>query len=416
MKKLYYLVKFSLVAAFLFFHYVALAQVGVGTVSPTAGTKFEIVGAGTTSATTALLVRNSSSTTPLLLVRDDGKVSIGNSNNIHMLDVSGNARIGNYLHSNYNNEILAGVDPAGYFYGAGSGLNSSNIPIYIGDRASNIIFSTSTSTLQGSEKMRITSGGSVGIGTISPTSTALLELSSDAKGFLPPRMTTAQRNAITGPATGLVVFNTTVQSLEVNSSSGWQTLRALDYPSIQIGTQYWMDKNLEVTTYSNGDIIPYVPDATTWASLTSGAWCYYNNDPSSGYGKLYNWYAAADSRGLCPAGWHVPTDAEWTTLVTFLGGSSVAGGKMKTTGTTRWSSTNVGATNSSYFAALPGGIRQSNGTTFGSIGNVGYWWSSTQSSVSATAAWSRSLYYDASDISINEYPKNNGFSVRCIKN
>jgi uncharacterized protein (TIGR02145 family) len=400
MKKLFFLVKFSLVAACLFFHFAVLAQVGVGTVSPTAGTKFEIVGAGTTSATTALLVRNSSSATPLLLVRDDGKVSIGN-----------------YLHSNYNNEILAGVDPAGYFYGTGSGLNSSNIPIYIGDRASNIIFSTSTSTLQGSEKMRITSGGSVGIGTISPTSTALLELSSDAKGFLPPRMTTAQRNAITSPATGLVVFNTSVQSLEVKSSSGWQTLRALDYPSIQIGTQYWMDKNLEVTTYSNGDIIPYVPDATTWAGLTSGAWCYYNNDPSSGYGKLYNWYAAADSRGLCPAGWHVPTDVEWTALATFLGGSSVAGGKMKTTGTTRWApSPNVNSTNSSGFAALPGGYRQSDGTTTGSPGSAGYWWSSTQSSVSTTAAWSRSLYYDDNAISMNEYPKKNGFSVRCIKN
>lgn len=414
MKKLYFLVKFSLVAACLFFHFAVLAQVGVGTVSPTAGTKFEIVGAGTTSATTALLVRNSSSATPLLLVRDDGKVSIGNSNNIHMLDVSGNARIGNYLHSNYNNEILAGVDPAGYFYGTGSGLNSSNIPIYIGDRASNIIFSTSTSTLQGSEKMRITSGGSVGIGTISPTSTALLELSSDAKGFLPPRMTTAQRNAITSPATGLVVFNTSVQSLEVKSSSGWQTLRALDYPSIQIGTQYWMDKNLEVTTYSNGDIIPYVPDATTWAGLTSGAWCYYNNDPSSGYGKLYNWYAAADSRGLCPAGWHVPTDLEWTALVAFLGGSSVAGGKMKTTGTTRWASAvNVNSTNSSGFAALPGGRRFDNAASE-YLGSRGYWWSATQAS--ATHAWNLNIFFDSDATSFNDFRKWYGFSVRCIKN
>jgi uncharacterized protein (TIGR02145 family) len=137
-----------------------------------------------------------------------------------------------------------------------------------------------------------------------------------------------------------------------------------------------MENNLEVTNYRNGDIIPYVSDPTAWAGLTTGAWCYYKNDLKSGYGKLYNWYAVNDIRGLAPAGWHVPTDAEWTTLTTFLGGVSVAGGKMKTTGTKSWKTPNTAATNSSGFSGLPGGYC-SNAGTFFNVDYFGYWWSST---------------------------------------
>ena len=255
----------------------------------------------------------------------------------------------------------------------------------------------------------------VGIGTTTPAATAQLDVSSTTKGFLPPRMTTTQRDAISSPATGLVIFNSTTNGLEFKSSTGWVLLSAattVSYPSVLIGTQYWMDKNLELTTYRNGDLIPYVTDPTAWASLTTGAWCYYNNDPSSGYGKLYNWYAVNDSRGLAPQGWHIPTDAEWTTLSTLLGGTSAAGGKMKTTGTTRWTSPNTGATNESGFAGLPGGGGYFNGT-FSYIDNYGYWWSSTEYNTSL--AWFRVLVYVNGSVERSYFNKEIGFSVRCLR-
>src|SRR5262245_15639657 len=101
--------------------------------------------------------------------------------------------------------------------------------------------------------------------------------------------------------------------------------------NIVIGTQQWMAKNLDVAFYRNGDPIPKVNDGTAWANLTTGAWCYYNNDStqSKKYGKLYNWYAVNDPRGLAPAGWHIPSDSEWTTMEKSLGGSLIAGGKLK---------------------------------------------------------------------------------------
>ena len=253
----------------------------------------------------------------------------------------------------------------------------------------------------------------VGIGTATPAASSQLEVTSTTKGFLPPRMTTAQRDAIVSPATGLVIFNTTTNGLEFKSSTGWVSLTTattVNYPSVLIGAQYWMEKNLEVTTYRNGDPIPYVTDATAWAALTTGAWCYYNNDPSNG--KLYNWYAVNDPRGLAPTGWHVPTDVEWTTLSTTLGGDAVAGGKMKVAGTTRWTAPNTGADNSSGFAGLPGGNRDSNGT-FINVGNFGYWWSSSEEV--PTFAWSRNLYYNNGNIVRYDFNKRNGFSVRCLR-
>ena len=181
-----------------------------------------------------------------------------------------------------------------------------------------------------------------------------------------------------------------------------------------IATQRWMDKNLEGVTYRNGDVIPQVTDATTWAALTTGAWCYYNNDPANGaiYGKLYNWYAVNDPRGLAPQGWHIPTDAEWTTFSNSLGGESISGDKMKTTGTSRWNSPNTGATNESGFAGLPGGYRSPSGT-FYYVGNYGYWWSATQ--YYSTYAWYRRLYYNNGYLYRNFDNKEIGFSVRCLK-
>jgi len=196
----------------------------------------------------------------------------------------------------------------------------------------------------------------------------------------------------------------------------WTSLRdEKTYTSLTIGTQQWMDRNLDVATYRNGDLIPYVTDPTTWAALTTGAWCYYNNDPSNNciYGKLYNWYAVNDPRGLAPVGWHVPSDAEFTTLTNVLGGASVAGGKMKVTGTTTtWNSPNTGATNTSGWAGLPGGYRDNDGT-FSAIGNFGNWWSSTTSGT--TNAWGRFLFYNVALAFRSSSFKTNGLSVRCVR-
>jgi uncharacterized protein (TIGR02145 family) len=184
--------------------------------------------------------------------------------------------------------------------------------------------------------------------------------------------------------------------------------------SVTIGSQVWTNKNLDVTTYRNGDPIPQVSDPSAWAGLTTGAWCYYNNDPANGaiYGKLYNWYAVNDPRGLAPQGWHIPTDAEWTTLGNLLGGDAAAGGKMKTTGTTRWTTPNTSATNESGFAGVPGGLRISDGT-FVRVGIYGYWWSATESFY--ISPWLRYLYYSSGDLVMSYDSKKNGLSVRLIK-
>jgi len=194
-------------------------------------------------------------------------------------------------------------------------------------------------------------------------------------------------------------------------------MNVLVYPNIsdtiRIGTQLWMSKNLDVLTYRNGDTIPQLTDSTAWANATTGAWCYYNNNPSHGtiYGRLYNWYAVNDSRGLTPLGWHVPTDAEWTTLTVFLGSVFVAGGKMKEVGTSHWQSPNTGATNESGFTALPGGYRTL--AAFMNINTYSIWW--TSSSNGASSAYFRYLYYDNDDIMKSSYNKGYGFSIRCVK-
>ena len=176
----------------------------------------------------------------------------------------------------------------------------------------------------------------------------------------------------------------------------------------------WIGKNLEVSTYRNGDTIPQVTDPTAWALLTTGAWCYYNNDPANNtiYGKLYNWYAVNDPRGLAPSGWHIPSDAEWTSLSISLGGEPIAGGKMKTTGTSRWHSPNTAATNEIGFEGLPGGFRYYNGP-FSSVGANGHWWSATERS--SKVAWYRSIYYNGGNLSRGENIAGFGFSVRCVR-
>ena len=169
------------------------------------------------------------------------------------------------------------------------------------------------------------------------------------------------------------------------------------YGTIVIGNQEWMAENLTVEHYANGDLIPNVTDNAQWGYLSTGAWCYYNNDPQfeCPYGKLYNCYTVADPRNVCPTGWHVPTDAEYTILTNYLGGALPVGAKMKSTGLQYWLNPNYAATNESGFSGLPGGNRYNSGT-FGLVGYFGYWWSSTEDWTST--AWLRALDYGTGDV------------------
>jgi uncharacterized protein (TIGR02145 family) len=191
------------------------------------------------------------------------------------------------------------------------------------------------------------------------------------------------------------------------------------YKTVQIGTQVWMAENLKTAKYNDGTTIPNISDNTLWENNISGAWCYYGNNAANNtkFGKLYNWYAVSKTtngnKNICPTGWHVPTHAEWTVLIDYLGGKSVAGGKMKEIGTTNWNSPNTESTNTSLFTGLPGGYRTNNGDYY-NIGNYGSWWGSTE--YNTGLAWTRTLNGysgDASKNSLNE--KEGGLSVRCLR-
>jgi uncharacterized protein (TIGR02145 family) len=188
------------------------------------------------------------------------------------------------------------------------------------------------------------------------------------------------------------------------------------YNTVKIGNQIWMKENLKTTHYNNGDPIPNVSNNGEWNSLTTGARCYYNNDSAANtgtYGGMYNFFAVEDNRQLCPTGWHVPTDSEWTILTDYLGGESIAGVKLKEAGTAHWTSPNTDATNESGFTGLPGGYRNWLGS-FYDIGGNGTWRTSTE--ISSDLAWARSIYYNSSNVSRGDNYKKGGFSVRCIKN
>jgi uncharacterized protein (TIGR02145 family) len=186
------------------------------------------------------------------------------------------------------------------------------------------------------------------------------------------------------------------------------------YPTINIGNQIWMAKNLNVDRYRNGDLIPFKKDNTEWIGLTSGAYSIYNNYLELGptLGKLYNGYAVTDPRGLCPTGWHVPSESDWNTLIKTVGGlSSIGAGNLKGG---LWFSPSFDVSNSSGFTGLPGGTRRPDEGTFNEIGSIGFWWGSTeQSSNSAISIFLRSGEVEFG--SIRSSPKDWGYSVRCIK-
>lgn len=189
------------------------------------------------------------------------------------------------------------------------------------------------------------------------------------------------------------------------------------YNTVTIGTQVWMKENLKVTHFRNGILIPNVTDNTAWANLSTGARCYYNNDSAaydSIYGALYNCYAVQDSNNICPLGWHVSTNSEWTKLEAFLGGTFIAGGKMKETGTVHWASPNTDATNSCGFSGLPGGALGPD-NKFIALGENGIWWTSSAYAIETSWVWSTYLYYLNAAVDHNPTPKTMGLSIRCVK-
>jgi uncharacterized protein (TIGR02145 family) len=190
------------------------------------------------------------------------------------------------------------------------------------------------------------------------------------------------------------------------------------YDTVRIGTQTWMSENLNVSRFRNGDFIPEAKTEEEWIKAGENkqpAWCYYDNDTTNGvkYGKLYNWYAVIDLRGLAASGWHIPSDSEWVILTDHIGDDEIKEKKLKsTTGWANYEGQIGNGNNKSEFSALPGGYRDQNGA-FSSMSYGGNWWCLTENNT--LEAWDRyfnSIIHDADRFSTN---KGNALSVRCVK-
>jgi uncharacterized protein (TIGR02145 family) len=233
--------------------------------------------------------------------------------------------------------------------------------------------------------------------------------------------------------TDVDTYNTVNKSVTINVLPGSQSTAIFNpgltygimtdiegnvYSTIIIGTQTWMAENLRTTKFRNGDAIPEVTGNTDWKSLSSAAYCNYENTTDAvkiaTMGRLYNWFAVSDSRNIAPEGWHVATDADWIALITSLGGETIAGGKLKETGTTHWISPNTGATNGSGFTAIPAGRREYDSGSFINNGFDGFWW--TSSAYNPDYSWYYDLHYTFASINRANFHKQYGFSVRCVSN
>jgi uncharacterized protein (TIGR02145 family) len=214
------------------------------------------------------------------------------------------------------------------------------------------------------------------------------------------------RNIVASPTQGQVIHFEFVDCSDGDSNH---------YSVVTIGTQTWMSENLRATKFDNGNAIPLVTNSSQWGNASMSAVCWYFNDSASygnAYGALYNWFTVQTGH-LCPVGWHIPENSEFDTLALFLGGSLIAGGKLKETGILHWENPNTGASNETGFTALPGGYRESINGSFDGAGISGNWWSLT--GYSANEAWGYTLGYSDSDIFKSNYSKITGFSVRCIR-
>jgi uncharacterized protein (TIGR02145 family) len=217
----------------------------------------------------------------------------------------------------------------------------------------------------------------------------------------------------------LLVFTAVVATIFLSGGCSSQPQKVVDrdgnsYTTVLTGSMLWTGKNLDVAHYRNSDPIPEIKNPKEWASLTTGAWCYNLNNPDNGkaYGKLYNWYAVNDPRGLAMEGWHIATDAEWSAMSDLLGGTEQAGGALKAT--TLWKEQTSGVNSKSGFDALPAGARRDTDGNFMPPGQYSRLWSSTESS--EKTAWCRSLGYFDAALRRGMANKKTGFSVRCVKN
>ncbi len=275
-----------------------------------------------------------------------------------------------------------------------------------------------------------------------PDGSAILDVKSTDKGFLPPRMSTAQMNAISSPSAGLMIFNTTINTVFFYDGSAWRNLYndgesggpisydGQTYQTVIIGTQTWMAENLNIGTMINSTNGGTNSDGEQTDNSTIEKYCYYNTPTyCDTYGGLYQWnemmqYVTAEvAQGICPTGWHIPTDAEWKTMEIYLGMSQAQadatgwrgvdeGGKLKETGITHWASPNTGATNSSGFKGLPGGLRSSDASFLYLTGSGRFWSSNTLGS----DAWVRFLIYSGTQVRRDYDDQAFGISVRCLKN
>jgi uncharacterized protein (TIGR02145 family) len=214
-----------------------------------------------------------------------------------------------------------------------------------------------------------------------------------------------------------------IDSIVFYGGGGGNTVTDIDgnvYTIVEIGTQSWLGQNLKTTRYNDGTPIPLQTVASIWDTLSSHAYCWYDNNASNKepYGALYNWHvtnsAGNGGKNPCPVGWHVPDDDEWTALTDYLGGLSVAGGKLKEAGTAHWTPPNSGATNETGFTALPGGNRGTGGT-FVTIGDKGNWWTTYAHPTFHSSAYYRSMGYASAGVYRGYMGKSLGMSIRCIK-
>jgi len=224
-----------------------------------------------------------------------------------------------------------------------------------------------------------------------------------------PYYVRAYATNITGTGYGSILSFTTTDSMGTLTDIDGNT-----YRTVKIGNQWWMAENLKVTHYRNGNAIANVTDSAAWTGLTTGAYCNHNNDAGQVvvYGRLYNWYAVNDGNILAPAGWHVASDAEWQTLIDYVGGDSIAGGKLKETGTAHWIAPNFGAANEVGFTAMPGGFRWPTGNFYG-LGAHGNFWTSTAGG--GNTAWYRFMHCTNAEVAHFSSDMMAGFSVRCVK-
>ena len=212
-------------------------------------------------------------------------------------------------------------------------------------------------------------------------------------------------------------FNNDGGIFGINPWVNYGSLKDIDgneYRSILIGSQIWMVDNLTTTKLNDGTLIPVINDGTAWGNLSTPGCCWQNNDPPRKvtYGVLYNWYTVNTGK-LCPTGWHVPSDEEWSELTTYLGGENAAAGKLKESGFKHWKTPNSGATNETYFWAYPGGDRLDGTGAFENLLEKGSWWTTTFGTNDAII---RSMSYNSINIQKSYYLKQMGLSVRCIKN